>query len=800
MRPVRARAFILFLFVLHLLSMAATRLSADTNPVPLINSLSPMAVSPGSASFSITVTGANFNSSSVVNWNGSPRSTTFVNPAVLKAVITTNDVASQGTAVITVTNPAPSGGISNQQFFSINPPASQILFSTNSITGQVDITSNVVEGDFNHDGKLDLAVALNSVVYVLLGNGDGTFQAAIGTSAPSNSVIQHLFVTDANQDGKLDLYAVAQVDATNDVMLTFFGNGDGTFVVSVQTEFVGGGSLAPQSVVFADFFVDGALCMGYASSGAMQFEQANADGTFFWKGLSEFGGYQITGLLAVADFTGQGAPDLLVTIYNGTSQTTSLALITDAFAILGYPSLAVLSGPGGVNVQGLSVVVADFNGDGFPDVAVLTSGSNSGASSSIMVALNAGNPTAPTLGTFQTVTGSTALGKNALLNLISGDFNGDGKVDLAAGGLFFFGKGDGTFPTTYGTVSQNFRLSGDFNNDGKPDIIRDDPSSGTYPAMGILQQIPPAPEPDFTGTVSPRTVTAGLNSTSSVIVNLTALSTFTSDVTLTASGLPGGVTASFTPTVVPGGKGASTLALNVGSSVALGSYEITITGTGGGITHSTTFDFLVNVSPGDFTGSITPDVQNVAPGQAATFSVSVSPILGFTGNVALSLTGALPSGATYTFNPTTITGGSGTSTLTVNIPAGASAGVYHPTITATSGIITRSHTTAIGVNPLGGDFTGTFTGSATSSSTGVVLYEFSLQPVGGYTQPVQISFANLPAGAVSNAAVTVTPGGAAGSVQVTLTGVAPGTYPLLVTLAGPGVVHQVTVLLVVTPY
>src|SRR4029077_1447129 len=76
-------------------------------------------------------------------------------------------------------------------------------------------------GDFNHDGKLDLAASDVGGVSILLGNGDGTFKAAIPTAA---SNFTNLATGDFNHDGKLDLAA-----NSNGEIIVLLGKGDGTF-------------------------------------------------------------------------------------------------------------------------------------------------------------------------------------------------------------------------------------------------------------------------------------------------------------------------------------------------------------------------------------------------------------------------------------------------------------------------------------------------------------------------------------------------------------------------------------------
>jgi Right handed beta helix region/Immunoglobulin I-set domain len=93
------------------------------NPVPAITSLSPATITAGGAAFTLTVNGSNFVSGSTVQWNGSSRTTTYVSATQLTAAITAADIATAGTASVTVINPSPGGGTSQAQTFTTNNPA-----------------------------------------------------------------------------------------------------------------------------------------------------------------------------------------------------------------------------------------------------------------------------------------------------------------------------------------------------------------------------------------------------------------------------------------------------------------------------------------------------------------------------------------------------------------------------------------------------------------------------------------------------------------------------------------------------
>jgi hypothetical protein len=97
-------------------------ITGGDNPSPKASSLTPSSAVAGGADFEVFVSGSNFVSSSVVEWNSSPRATAFVSGSRLVVLITAADIASAGSAQITVTNPAPGGGTSSQLAFTVSAP------------------------------------------------------------------------------------------------------------------------------------------------------------------------------------------------------------------------------------------------------------------------------------------------------------------------------------------------------------------------------------------------------------------------------------------------------------------------------------------------------------------------------------------------------------------------------------------------------------------------------------------------------------------------------------------------------
>ncbi len=300
-----------------------------------------------------------------------------------------------------------------------NPTLAQTpLFNpqTEYAAGAKNGPSGIAVADFNGDGKPDLAVVNfgDWTAWLLLGNGDGTFQAAKNIYFASGGGFPwYIAEGDFNGDGKADLVITNYGDNSVSVLL---GNGDGTFQ-------------APKTFPV---------------------------GTH-------------PGLVAVGDFNGDGKPDLAVS--NVDSGTVSVLLGNGDGTFL--PALDFPVGP-----NPWYFTVGDFNGDGILDLAVSDYGCsldcNTSPSNTVTVLLGNGN------GTFRPAPSLTV--GNGPAGVTVGDFNGDGKLDLAVANVnentlsVLLGNGDGTFqaPHTFadpGMTHPYFVAVGDFNGDGKPDLV-----------------------------------------------------------------------------------------------------------------------------------------------------------------------------------------------------------------------------------------------------------------------------------------------------------------------------------------
>jgi len=216
-------------------------------------------------------------------------------------------------------------------------------------------------------------------------------------------------------------------------------------------------------------------------------------------------------------------------------------------------------------------------------------------------------------------------------------------------------------------------------------------ASGGYCAMSYTSA---PPTPDFSLSVSPSSRTVVQGNLTSYGVTITGSNGFADTVNLSVSGLPGGASASFSPNPA---SSSSTLNVTTSTSTPAGTSALTITGTGtaGSPTHAIGATLIVSPRP-LFSISVTPASRTVSRGGSTTYSVTVTPAAGFTGTVNLSVTG-LPNRAGFNFSPSSLTGGGGTSTLTVST-AKQSHGTSTLTISGTGGGQTQQTTATIVVN------------------------------------------------------------------------------------------------------
>jgi hypothetical protein len=210
--------------------------------------------------------------------------------------------------------------------------------------------------------------------------------------------------------------------------------------------------------------------------------------------------------------------------------------------------------------------------------------------------------------------------------------------------------------------------------------------------------------PDFTVGAAPSSVAVTQGGSGTSTITITSLNGFNAATTLSASGLPSGVTAAFStnPVTPPAnGSASSTLTLTASSTATTGAATVTITGTAGSTTHTTTIALTVNTAAQpNFTIGASPSSVTVTQGGNGTSTVTITSQNSFNSATTLSATG-LPSGVTAAFSTNPVTppaNGSATSTLTLTASATATTGAATVTVTGTSGSLTHSTTISLTVN------------------------------------------------------------------------------------------------------
>lgn len=380
-------------------------------------------------------------------------------------VITLGDFNGDQKADVVVS--VPGGNVAGQEVVFLGNGDGTL--QTGKVSTGVSYPASVVTGDFNGDGKIDLVISVQlgctgtCEVSLLLGNGDGTFQAPAAIFPGFGT----LAVGDVNGDGRLDLVFL---DQSQDVEV-YLGKGDGTFsnTHTYQPQ-VGGGNDGP---VLADFNLDGKLDIAAAGTSLL----GNGDGTFKgWSAVAGVGPLSIPSLslVAIGDFDKNGTQDVAIAVSVSSNNPNSLYIFTnDGTGALSLAHTYL------VQPQVEAIATADFNGDGNLDLIAVSTDLTSG-NWGYTVLLGNGD------GSFQS---PVFYPQSAVLDgstIVIADFNNDHKLDIAvpAGSGTFavvLGNGDGTFgaPMYFfdgnsDNIAASALVAADFNGDGKIDLAASD--------------------------------------------------------------------------------------------------------------------------------------------------------------------------------------------------------------------------------------------------------------------------------------------------------------------------------------
>jgi hypothetical protein len=313
---------------------------------------------------------------------------------------------------------------------------------------------------------------------------------------------------------------------------------------------------------------------------------------------------------------------------------------------------------------------------------------------------------------------------------------------------------------------------------------------GTLNAANLVNNWPGStPQPSFTLSASPTSLTFLQGAASSTLISINSLNGFGSGVNLSVSGLPSGVSPSF------GTNPATTtslLTLSATGTASTGTFTVTVTGTSGTLSSKATITLTVNPA-GDYTLSASPSALSVVQGAKGATTITVNPLNGFNSSVNLSASG-LPSGVTAAFNPASATA---TSTLTLTASTTASLGTFTVTITGTSGALSHGTTVSLTVTPAPNFALSAAPNSLSLARGAKVTSAITITPQNGFSSSVSLSATGLPPRGVT-ASFSSNPATGASTLTMTAGSRATlGTFSVQVRGTGGSFTHTASITLTV---
>ena len=671
----------------------------------------------------------------------------------------------------------------------------------------------VEDGDFNNDGKSDLAITNQGAasLTILLGNGDGTFAQASGSPISVGTFPRAVAVGNFNGDANQDLI-VSNGGADNIGVL--LGNGNGTFTNAPNSPFATGD--APFHAVIGNFNGDAHSDFAVALLGdsAIRIYLGNGNGTFTQSGSAIPAG-TFTSFLALGDFNEDNFQDVAAVSRLSSNMFVFLGNGTGAFS-------QAAGSPYGTGVAPMVVATDDVNFDAHLDLVVAN---ESNANTFVFLGNGSGGFGSP-----------TTLNKGQLpTHLAVADFNGDNRPDIAtsdagdAAVTILLNTCTACFPITVnpatiasGTAGSNYSQIFSATSTGGTGPYSFN-LTGTLPTGLTFSVDTLSGTPTQTGSF-PIIVTAIDNNTSctgnrnyTLVINCQSIS-------VDPASIPNGIVgASYSQTFTQsGGIGSTTFSLSgalpngmnfsgstlSGTPTQSGSFPITITATdSNNCTGSRGYTLVINACP-----TITVNPATIPAGTAGAAYSQTFTQSGGAGSASFNLTGTLPTGMSFSGDtlsgtptqtgsfPITVTAtdsnfctGSRNYTLVINcqtysvtpatIPAGTAGTAYSQTFTHSGGIGAVTFVQN-GNLPAGITFSGA-TLSGTPTQTGSYPISITATDANGCTatrnynlvincQAITVNPATIPSGTVNAAySQTFTQTGGIGTTSFSINGTLP---------------------------
>jgi Domain of unknown function DUF11/FG-GAP-like repeat/Putative binding domain, N-terminal len=627
---------------------------AVTNPVPVANSLQPTGVIAGSGAFTLTVNGLGFVSGAVVNFNGSPRTTTFVNGGKVTAAILATDVATAGSPSVTVTNPAPGGGTSNALTFSIaasnNPtPAITTLqpASAPARSGAFTLTvngSSFVNGaivNFNGNPRTTAFVSATKVTAAIVA-GDvlsaGTPSVTVTNPAPGGGTSNALTFT---------ITAAAKVTPT--VAVTPSASSITTAQALTVTIAVNGGSGNPTPT--------GSVTL--------------TSGSYTSASTVLSSGAATINIPAGSLATGADTLTVTYTPDSSSSSTYSSATGTNTVAVTVPPvQVTVGTAPAGL---AFSVDGTTYTGTqslswtaGSSHTIATTSPQTSAGTQNTFAAWSDGGAISHTVTASSSTTSYTASFSTAYQLMTAANPASEGTVSPASGVFYAAGSTVNLVATpNAGFMFNNWTGNVASASSASTTISMNTPQSVTANFGAI-----PVPVASLTPTSLSFTAqtgatsaaqTATLKNTGNAALNISSITltganpTDFAQTNTCGESLAAGASCSIAITFTPASAASFAATVSIADNAAGSPQTVSLTGTG------------TAPPPPTFTITSSTTAQTVQPGGAAQYSITVTPQNGAYSNpVTFSATG-LPSGATATFSPASLTPGSSVATSQLTI-------------------------------------------------------------------------------------------------------------------------------------